>query len=1041
MDEDSDLEDLTLMCSERKDHPSHGKKNKVFTITSLHSHVKENIIISGAMDEQSDIEDISGNGRLVTRQNEYRQMKEKIKLLIKRAMDCHRRKDILHLLLSYPMKPEADQADLLLLRDNFVYINRTIKTLDTLMEKNMINTTTFNEVLTVVKVAEYFLDKYSFYMNLYHVSLRFLPTSGLEEAFALISRADEHHRVVGSAIRQILHCIKGGHVKVIAISGNAGIVNGRTVSKALEDLPEMRSMFEVVISVSVSLCQSMNDSIDEVRTAIAEQMHRLVGADMSLPLDEALKSYNFLLFLHCCNEEIDLHHLKIPDNGYVVLTAPNLMMNFYQIMPVDLQIRMEDHLLPWTLFWKNVLYIGSSDIDQVALQLIEACHSHLLAIILLARALHNVTDVRLWKLALQELKSSPDLSSPVEDVNEVMVCVLRFIWERKSIATRHCIKHCTSDIKDIGAIEHNISSLVACWIKNDLIEREEEGKQVLEDLINSFLLEMVGDNYVRMREETRYVLLNKFIPHLHPMHLNREGLGLSEAPEVFEWDTKEINLNNNKLSELPRRPKCPFLVKLFMAKNYDIMEIPPLFFECMPMLQVLDLSYTSIKSLPPSISRLVSLQEFLLRGCECFMELPAEIGALSNLQVFDLEETEIMNLPHEIGKLSKLECLKVSFYGYGDSYRESNQIAKRIPMGLFSGLSLLKQLSIDVNPDDEEWVADVTDFIPDLHELRGLVTLKLYLPEIGLLDAIKYAPSFKFTVGHHKQHVISCLPHAVEKEFEKQENYLKYINGKYIPNEIKNALKQTRAFFLERHWSAKNLSEFGDENMVVLKFCLVVECNELWTIIDGGVFSTEGYRKCESSVDMKPVLESLEYLGIHSMMNLRSIWEGPIAKGSLSQLKYLALHDCPNLSTIFTITLLGCLYNLEELIVEDCPKINSLVSQESSSFESNQFLPSLKKISLLDLPELVSIASGLCIAPKLERLTTYACPMLERLSPTELSSKKLEVIKGEIEWWASLKWTESEWSSKQKQHMASIFRELKRDASLMDQLAEIGNSA
>ena len=130
------------------------------------------------------------------------------------------------------------------------------------------------------------------------------------------------------------------------------------------------------------------------------------------------------------------------------------------------------------------------------------------------------------------------------------------------------------------------------------------------------------------------------------------------------WHTKEINLNNNELSELPRRPKCPFLVKLFMAKNYDIMEIPKL--------QVLDLSYMSIKSLPPSISRLVSLQEFLLRGCELLMDLPPEIGLLLNLQLLDLEGTEIMNLPREIGKLSKLECLKVSFYGYGDSYRESN---------------------------------------------------------------------------------------------------------------------------------------------------------------------------------------------------------------------------------------------------------------------------------------------------------------------------------------------------------------------------------
>ncbi|THG09686.1 hypothetical protein TEA_024303 [Camellia sinensis var. sinensis] len=170
---------------------------------------------------------------------------------------------------------------------------------------------------------------------------------------------------------------------------------------------------------------------------------------------------------------------------------------------------------------------------------------------------------------------------------------------------------------------------------------------------------------------------------------------------------------------------------------------------------------------------------------------------------------------------------------------------------------------------------------------------------------------------------------------------------------------------------------------------------------------------CESGVDKKLVFESLQYVGIHCMMNLRSIWEGPIGKGYLSKLKYMALHICPNLTSIFTRSLLGNLHNLEELIIEDCPQINSLVCQESF---------------------------GLLLALKLERIIIYACPMLESLSLMELSSNYLKVIKGEIEWWNSLKWLESEWSSKRKDYVANVFVELERDASLMDQLAKSGNS-
>ncbi|RVW77539.1 hypothetical protein CK203_050281 [Vitis vinifera] len=67
----------------------------------------------------------------------------------------------------------------------------------------------------------------------------------------------------------------------------------------------------------------------------------------------------------------------------------------------------------------------------------------------------------------------------------------------------------------------------------------------------------------------------------------------------------------------------------------------------------------------------------------------------------------------------------------------------------------------------------------------------------------------------------------------------------------------------------------------------------------------------------------------------------------------------PRLSTIFTLNLLENLNILEELVIEDCPEINSLVTCEFG-VENEWFkivhLPSLKKMSLYYMSKLVSIS-------------------------------------------------------------------------------------
>ncbi|OWM84860.1 hypothetical protein CDL15_Pgr027647 [Punica granatum] len=119
---------------------------------------------------------------------------------------------------------------------------------------------------------------------------------------------------------------------------------------------------------------------------------------------------------------------------------------------------------------------------------------------------------------------------------------------------------------------------------------------------------------------------------------------------------------------------------------------------------------------------------------------------------------------------------------------------------------------------------------------------------------------------------------------------------------------------------------------------------------------------------------------------------GLVQKGSLSSLKPLTLRTCPKLTSVFTQEPLDNLFNLEELSIEDCPAVMSLVGCiHSACSETSTYLPMRKKLSLHYLTELSSICSGLQVAPRIEWLSSYDCPNLKCL---ELSVKEMKRIKG-----------------------------------------------
>ncbi|KAI3755077.1 hypothetical protein L1987_54870 [Smallanthus sonchifolius] len=428
-------------------------------------------------------------------------------------------------------------------------------------------------------------------------------------------------------------------------------------------------------------------------------------------------------------------------------------------------------------------------------------------------------------------------------------------------------------------------------------------------------------------------------------------------PRDVNWNMEEIDLKDYDLDQLPDSPDFSNLVKLFLQIP-DLTIIPPTFFEKMPKLEVLNLSNTNIVSLPTSISSLGSLQEFFLKDCSALMELPTQIEGLSKLKLFDIKGTELMFIPKEMGKLKDLEVLRVSLSQYAKYYVETNSISETvIPRKMISELKQLKELSVIIclGPEPKWWEEEVKDLQKELCNLKNLETLRWYLPTNEVLQQFlllerNHIPIYAnlsnlmLTIGQNAQ-LTSCLPHGLEKKFQEFKNCLKWINAEGNDDAISKIMASVEALFLSRHWTIEKLSTFNVTNM---KYCLLAECNEMDTLVEANALFQDVETRIKNGE--KSGLELLQYLSIHHMKKLRSIWKGPIGKDSFSELRILALRKCSQLTSILTPTIAQNLLRLAELTVEGCPKVINIISGQSNNVKYGPIFPSLVKIFLLDLP-------------------------------------------------------------------------------------------
>lgn len=184
-------------------------------------------------------------------------------------------------------------------------------------------------------------------------------------------------------------------------------------------------------------------------------------------------------------------------------------------------------------------------------------------------------------------------------------------------------------------------------------------------------------------------------------------------------------------------------------------------------------------------------------------------------------------------------------------------------------------------------------------------------------------------------------------------------------------------------------------------------------------------------------LEHVEKVILHGYFVNEIKWLSLHPEDSLARLRRLDIVRCQHLNDISWILHLPC---LQDLLLFSCSRLHQIIdnvqdsgiksktNEKKGSSSIHSTFPRLRRLTLIEADELVSICSSAFTFPSLESLQISACPSLKRL-PFLTIPRKLKCIRGENDWWDSLEW--------ENENLESSFEPYFHGLSDEDQLSEI----
>ncbi|KAF3968903.1 hypothetical protein CMV_007265 [Castanea mollissima] len=837
--------------------------------------------------------------------------------------------------------------------------------------------------------------------------------------------------------------------KRIGIWGLGGVGKTTLVTNLNNQLREASTQpFGIVIWATVS----KNLVINNVQKQIAKRLNLVEEMDgdvqrMAIRLYERLeKEEKFLLILDDVWEEIDLDTLGVPvpevHKGCKIILTSRLK-EVCRTMTTDLDIKVEvlNDVEAWQLFCQKAGDVAHrEEIKPLAEAIVKECCRLPLAIITVGAAMRKKTKVELWRHALKELQRS------VPSIGRIEAKVykpLKLSYDSlQGNNIKSCFLYCCLFPEDF---EIKINNLVQYWRAEGLIDvgqnwaNMDEGISLIENLKDSCLLEEDPDGeFVKMHDVVRDVAI--WISSSSKdgcKSLVRSGIGLREiSAEEFSNSSSldRVSFNYNNITRLPDcMIQCSKASTLLLQDNYTLDIVPEKFLQEFEALKVLDLSRTSIRSLPHSLLQLRDLRVLLLSYCHNLEELPS-LGTLTKLRELDLGSTCIANLPRGIENLKSLSVLESGFRFRLKGEEDGQATFEELK----SSFNRLHYLHIPLNgipwdkAEDLSWINRISDLELHFPQPQGRSWLLSIKNKRCSFEDLNLSSSQEwigwFWGNSSSLALIKCtgLDEMLEDFIESDASFAG-LKSLYIENcptslgqrggcaarcDLLPNLEKFRLYGMEKLNSISELAGHLGLRLNSLKSIEVSSCHQMKYLLSCG--------------DFIQTLPNLEEIKVHNCVNFEKLFNNESGQNlnsiselaghlglRLNSLKSIEVYRCPQMKYLLSCgDFIQTLPNLEEIKVHNCVNFEKLFNNESGrNISPDPMVPKLRILQLGLLPKFKTLCRYKETWPCLEQVDVSECEGLRRLPLTNQNAGTIKEIKGESEWWDALVWDDQTKSS------------------------------